>query len=748
MSVATDGLHCLCPPRFPAHLDADGRPLPKLFADHRIEVFQALSARATFAHWQTGLDDDIGRMVLEWLATLLDNLSFYNHLWTLEQHLATATQEDSLRQLAALTGYQPRPNLAAVARLAVISDARMPLVLPAGREVTSEGNDSHPALSFETMEDAAIDPALNAMTAIPPRETTFDSDFVAIGGSFRNLRVDEPVLFRSSSIRRAAILEEIVNDKFPSGESYAELQLDRSLSNLAGLDLGGIEVKSFVNQSEGRSLIQNRLELQGVQPAFQEDQEIAAIDGENGTLRYDRIIEVTVVNRVLIESETAPVLSPVTRIKLDTYITPGRPHTIFHGVRRAGRLIGAPKTHMALEDFDGRIELEEKYLGDDPDHQGDFVVVDAENRSVAISGSLDVNPHSRRAALELTSISEPAVVLKAPLRIHGNFAEVDQGKTVVETLGSASGRRYQTFRLAKKPLTFLRSDLSDPQPAIEVYVDSVPWRYVPHLFGVAPEDRVYTLRVEADGQAQVILGGVASAGDKNVAARYRHGTTGDNPDAFTVNTPAARIAGIQKVFNPFPALGGLKGDDAEDLRFVLPARISANDRCVSAKDYAVLSRNFGALAARARPYWNAVRKRTAVEVIAVFDGGFDAALANELRDYLAGHAPEGSLVNVVSARPAPHAIGLRLRLTADARAADVKRRVRDIYFHQFTGLLAPRRARIGHAWSRTELLAPLDGIEGILRVEQLSLDGDESASAIAQAADEYLDATLDLEVVR
>ncbi|WP_346836703.1 hypothetical protein [Microbulbifer sp. SAOS-129_SWC] len=748
MSVATDGLHCLCPPRFPALVGADGRPLPKLFADQRIEVFQALSARATFAHWQSGPDDDIGRMILEWLATLLDNLSFYNHLWTLEQHLATATQEDSLRQLAALTGYQPRPNLAAMARLAVISDARAPVILPAGREVTSAGTDQHPALSFETVSDAAIDPALNAMTAIPPRATTFDPDFVAIGSTFRNLRVDEPVLFTSGRIRTAAILDEITNDKFPSGESYAELKVDGALSDLAGRNLGDIEIKSFVNQSESCGQCGNWLELQGVQPGFMENQDIAAINTENGQLVYGRISDVNFDNIQRIPSDTAPVFSPVTRIQLDASITSGQPYRIFHGVRRGAHLIGAPQRHVTLADFYGRIEVEEKYPGDDLDYQGEFVVVDAENRSVAISGSLDVNPHNRRTALNLSSIATPALVLKAPLKIHGNFVAVDQGKTVVETLGSASGRRYQTFRLGKKPLTFLRRDLSDPEPAIEVFVDSVPWRYVPNLFGVAADDRVYTLRIEADGQAHVILGGVANTGEKNVAARYRHGTSGDNPDAFTINALAGRIGGVQKVFNPFPALGGLKGDDAEDLRFVLPARISANDRCVSANDYAVLSRNFGALAARARPYWNKVRKRTAVEVTAVFDGGFDAALAGKLRDYLVGHAPEGSLVTVVSARPTPHTIGLTLRLAPAARAAEVERRVREIYFHEFTGQLAPRRAHIGHVWSRTELLAPLHGIDGILRVERLSLDGSESATAIAQAADEYIEATLDLELMR
>ena len=752
MSVATDGIHCLCPPRFPAGFAADGRPLPQLFPEHRIALFQALSARLPFAHWQTSQPDDIGKMVLEWMAVLLDNLSFYNHLWTLEQHLATATQEASLRQLAALTGYQPRPNLAAMARLAVISDARAPIVVLAGHAVTSEGSSSHPSLTFETMADAAIDPALSAMTAIPPRETTFDPDFVAIDSAFRNLRVDEPVLFVGGSHRKVAILREITNDKFPSGETYGELTLDppapQSLSALAGGDLAGIAVRSFTGQTEGRSLRHNRIELPGVHPNFHKGQDVAAIDGESGALRYGRIIDIATVNRVLIEDEKTPVLSPVTRLKLDSHVTRGRPHTVFHGLRRGGQLIGAPKTHMTLDDFDGHVAVEEKYLGDSLEYQGEFVVVDAENRSVAITADLEVHAHSRRAALNLTSAADTGLVLKAPLKIHGNFVEIDQGKTVVETLGSANGRRYQTFRLGKKPLTFLRRDDSDPEPAIEVYVDSVPWRYVPHLFGATPDARVFTLRIEADGQAHVILGGLTSPGDRNVAARYRFGTTGDNPAAFTIKTPAGRIEGIAKVFNPFAALGGLKGDGAEDLRFILPARISANDRCVSARDYAVLSRNFGALAADARPYWNPRRKRAAVAVIAVFDGGFDPALAGKLRDYLIGHAPEGSLVDVVSARPVALEIGLTLRLTPDAREAEVERRVRDLYFHEHTGLLALRRIRIGHAYSRTELLGPLDGIPGVARVERLSFDGDETSAAIGLAPDEYLDATLDLEMLR
>ena len=748
MSVATDGIHCLCPPRFPKGLMPDGRPMPRIFAEHRIEVFQALSSRVDFAHWQVSRDDDIGMMILEWAAGLLDNLSFYNHLWTLEQHIGTATQDASLRQLAAMTGYQPRTNLAATARLAVISDARAPFVLPKGIGVKSEGNDDHPALTFETAAEAPIDPALNAMTAIPPRETLFDPAFVALGQGPRNLRPDEPLLFVSGDLRLATMLYGIREEKFPSGAPYAELEIGRTLTEFTDHAIGGIEVMSFTSKLDGRSLSGDVIELPGIQPTLHTGHDIVALDTETGAVRHGTIETRTYVNKEVISSETNPVLSPVTQLTIDRDVPSGRVHTVFYGLTRAGRLTGAPKTHLALSEFGGRLPVAEKYLGDTLDYQGDFVVTDAERRSVRLAATLDVNPHTRRTVLDLTSIDDPDLVLKAPLTVHGNFAEVDQGQTTVETLGSAIGRRYQTFRLGKKPLTFLRRDESAPEPAIEVYVNSVPWAYVPHLYGVEPDDRVFTLQVEADGQAHVILGGLADPGDGNVAARYRHGTTGDNPLAFTINAPAGRIKGVQKVFNPFPALAGLTGDDADDLRFILAARTSANDRCVSTNDYTVLSRDFGALTARARAYWNPVRKRAGVEVIAVFDGGFDAALAGKLREYLSGHAPEGSLIDVVSAVPAPREIDLRIRMTDDARQDELEAVIRDIYFHEHTGLLAPRRARIGHAWTRAELLAPLDAIPGILRVERLALDGSEALGATPIAPDAYIDATLELELLR
>ena len=767
MSTSSSDQECLCPPKFIGDLDRFGRPMPKIFAEYRVELFSSLAERRAFAHWQLGQSSDIGMMVLDWVAYLWDNLAFYNTEWMREQHLLTASQEASLTQLAKLTGYAPRPNLAATSRLVAISDAKAPLVIGPSVGITSEGGEVHGALPFETIGEAPLDPALNAMTVIMPRETTFDSNFIAIGSSLRNLRPDEPVLFLTSSGTAAiAMLAEIKTEKFASGESYSELVVDQPPNAFDGIALSLVSVFSFATEQAATEVVfsvipsskldSNKpvktvatntvLEIAGVHPNYHDGQRLAVLNEETGVVTLTRAEKISYTNRQLVDG-THPVLTPFTWIELDANLPAADQYKIFSRTLRGARLVGAPKTYATLAEFGGQIEVGEKFLGDTPVYTGDFVVADAQEQAVLVTASLDVHPHNRRTTLNLAQIADDALLLKAPLIVHGNFLDVDQGKTVIETLGSAHGRRFQHFKLGQKPLTFLRQTDSDPAPAIELYVNNVLWTYASHLFDVGQEDRIYTLKMAADGQATIILGGAAKAGQKNVVARYRYGTTGENPFARMINTPAGRIDGVSKVFNPFPALGGLQGDTTEDVRFVLPLRISANDRCVSSDDYNVLARNFGAMSAQTRSYWNPTRKQSAVETMVIFEGGLDAPLAKKLRTHLIAHAPEASLVEVVEATPVDGTISLTIRIEEDAVETDVRREIENHFFNIYRGHLALRRIRIGHAYNRAEILGPLDAIPGLLRVETLALDGNMHIDAFPIATGTYLRAALTLEVL-
>ena len=737
---------CSCPPAQVKRVDGDGRPLPQQFGAQKVAMYQALSDRIPFAHWQTAREDDIGAMVLDWFALLSDNLSFYSDQWIREQHLATATRETSLRQLSTMTGYQPRPNLAARAQLAVVSNAEAPVVIDAGLGVTSEGNDDHPALPFETVAEKIIDPALNMMTAIMPRQTTFDPDFIAVQGGNRNLRIDEPVMFASPGQWQVRMLTEITTDKFPSGDAYAELQVSENLSSFDGLQNDSIKISSFASQIEAKVTDTSVLTVSGLHPNLTNADYFVALNNATGELVQGLYTNANYANDTLISDPDQPVLSAVTNMQVNKSLTIGDVYTLYYKPIRGARLIGTPMTHASLADFDGRIAAVEKFTGDNDDYAGDFVVQDAEGKSVRIKAALHVHPHNKRLALMLTELSDEALVLKAPLQIYGNFIDVDQGKTVVETLGSAAGQQYQTFKLAQKPLTFIPQTDGDPVPAIEVFVDHAPWRFVPHLYGLKSDDQVFALTLDAEGQAEVILGGVAKPGNKNVVARYRHLTTGDNPKAGTINKPDGRISGVSRLFNPFDALAGLTGDTAADIRAVLPLRISANDRCVSSEDYAVLSRNFGALSAAARLYWNAQRKRAGVAVTVIFEGGLNPALAAELRAYLTGHAPQGSLVDVFEAQASLQTIRLSVVPRSMADVQSIQDQIQAQYFGKYDGLLSPRRIVIGKTYRRTDLLLPLAQISEIKSIRELVFNDDTTAVGLPVAGSEFLSPLLDIEV--
>jgi hypothetical protein len=752
MSVARNGIDCLCPPGGAEFPGVGKRPVPKVFPELRIEVFQAVARHLPFAHWQSIQPDDVGLMITDWMVYLLDNLSFYNDRWMREQHISTADLVGSLRQIAALTGYQPRPNLGATARLAVITDRQAPFVVPAGRTIASEGSEEAPALTFETVGEASIDPTLSQMSAIPPRDTRFDPGFLAIGGAVRNMRIDEPLLLQHGAVVRAVLVREINPDKFLSGESYAQLVVDpdrsESLTVFDGVELDSIQLRSCADQTEAVSKDSRTLSLAGVHPGFHEEQALVLMDPETEELLLTSVTGITRRNVTLVSSATSPVVAVHTDIEVSAALVANRAYRIYHRLVRAAHLVGAPKTHLTLGDFGGTIRLQEKYFGATLAYSGAFVVMDDDDRAVPIEASLAVEPKSRRASLDLLSVEDDSIVLRAPLRVLGAFLEVDQGTTTIETLGSTSGRRYQRFRLRERPLTFLRQPEVEPAPALEVFVDNVRWRYSPHLYGVAAHERAFVLKVEADGQAHVILAGVTSPGQKNVVARYRYGTTGDNPAAMKINKPKARIEGVAKLFNPNRAVGGLVGDTAHDMRYVLPARISANDRCVSAHDFEVLSESFGAQKARARRFWNPRRRRTEIEVIVVYEGSLNDALRDKLRAHLTNHAAEGTQIEIVGATPRSEDISLLLRAAADADPESLRRSVLDIYLHEFTGLLSPRRIRIGHAYTRAEILAPLSKVKEIGSVQRLALGLSETIPALTLSPTEYLQPVLTVEATR
>jgi predicted phage baseplate assembly protein len=128
-------------------------------------------SRTALASLRTREDDDFAIALLDGWATVADILTFYQERLANESYLRTATERRSVRELARLIGYEPRPGVAASVNLAFTIDAAAGAAgaeIPAGTRVQSIPAPGEAAQTFETV--ASI-PARAAWNAMRPRLT-------------------------------------------------------------------------------------------------------------------------------------------------------------------------------------------------------------------------------------------------------------------------------------------------------------------------------------------------------------------------------------------------------------------------------------------------------------------------------------------------------------------------------------------------------------------------------------------------
>lgn len=206
------------------------------------------------------------------------------------------------------------------------------------------------------------------------------------------------------------------------------------------------------------------------------------------------------------------------------------------------------------------------------------------------------------------------------LAVCANVAYATHGETVpLEILGSGDASRIsQSFALKKPPLTYVPSpsspDLAESTLAVSIsnVVEdggvqmragnlttrsarsagiSVRWGEVPTLYDAGPQDRVYEVRADAQGNSTVVFGdGVHGArlpsGAENVVATYRSGIgTAGNLDANQLTMLKSKPAGVRSVTNPAPAEGGVNPEPMRTARTKAPLTVRTLGRIVSLLDY-------------------------------------------------------------------------------------------------------------------------------------------------------------------
>jgi uncharacterized phage protein gp47/JayE len=137
------------------------------YGNFRETMLGAIAGTPELAGLTTRQSDDDAITFIDLWAALLDLLTFYQERYANEMFLRTAQQPESLRRLARLLDYRPRPGVAALADLAFTLDAGKTVQIPVGLRVQSMPAQNQQPQTYETLQPITADARFNRLRIYP-----------------------------------------------------------------------------------------------------------------------------------------------------------------------------------------------------------------------------------------------------------------------------------------------------------------------------------------------------------------------------------------------------------------------------------------------------------------------------------------------------------------------------------------------------------------------------------------------------
>jgi predicted phage baseplate assembly protein len=745
------------PPLIPAGLSALAPRQWAGYCEYREALLAALPLQPALLGWRARGEADLGVMLLESWAYVLDVVGFYDARSAERAYLQTAPDEVSARRLTELIGHRPRPAMAARVQLALEADGHDPLLLPIGTGFRSGPFDGEPPQVFELVAAHTIWPQRNRFEIAPIREGSFDG---VLRFGERRAPAAGALLCVSDGTSHAALrVRAVVPERADDGALYQRVVTDAAgataLSGLIGLPLSSLEV-SILRLPMAESALGSAT---GTPPA---GSSVVLLDALYPQLRAGQLALVqlgSVLHAVSITSSvrrsfsigTAPATATV--VATEVQFTPELSWTasddfLLHG---SPFEIGAPtrpaKTALELADLQPNAPLKAPVapLVDAP-MSGEMIAEGAARAGALLPAALQPQGAGLALLAPDSNATEFAQPLLTPVKVYGNVVEAVRGERVGdEVLGSGDASKSSlSLKLKKKPLGWIE-DASHPlgrRPQLTVRVDGQPWTWVDSLFGHAPDERIYRLRQDAKGETWVEFGfgrgALPPTGRDNIRAEYRFGAGAAKPPAGGIDQIAVPVRHLKSVRSPLAAHGGADAEGPDELRERAPASALSLGRAVSLADFEAMARGYAGVVNAASAWsWDEQRQRAGVSLWVISDGG---DLSTDLRNFLAARALPGLSISVVPAVPA--AIGsvqIALCIESGFAADAVLEAARLALFDEDTGFLAAARQRIGIALFRSELSAVLHAVAGVAGVSSIHIDGVAMAEAISPGEGGWFD---------
>lgn len=746
-----------CPPPAhpqPPHIAAGLASLPRqatAFPHYRRAMLQAVGRAPALAGWTADSAHDLGVMLVEAWAYVLDITGFYDRIVAERSYLGTATDDAIAAEIVALTGYRPRPAMVARVRLALEARGREPVTVPAATGFRSQPFGAEKAQVFELAEPAIAWPQRNRWPLAPHRQASFDGVLRFAAG--QGPTAGAVVSVRSGSLLHAARVQASEVTTAADGERYRTVTLAPPLPAgftgvaLASLQVATLALAAFPSPLDGvYAWSSTSVILDALYPMLQANQP-AAIEVD-GVLHPVTLSTVSVhAHSQSVGSSGATATVPLTQIGFASIGSVGSGAVLrCHLVPKPAGVVLRPaetRVSVAMIRADGRIDAPALGLDEAP-AAGAALALGARAAGLDLPGTVEAAPDVRYRP---DAAADDAAVLEAPIAIHGNVVTAIRGETVAnEVLGSGDAQlASQRFPLKKKPLGWIEDPAaaSGRSPRLTLRVDGVAWTYVESFFQRQPHERVFGIEMAPDGSATVVGGDGACgarfpSGVRNVVATYSFGAGAAKPPPGSIQQFARAAAGLARVLQPLDAWGGADAERAEEIRALAPAGALTLGRAVSLADFEAMIRGSNGILNAAVAYsWDSGRQAAVVTAWIIADSG----------------DPSGTLAAWLAARAAP-GIPIRIQLAekvtlpvfdvavlaaAGHDGAAVRAAVRTALFDPSGGLLAPRRVPVAAPLFRSTLLAAIHAVPGVDSVPAITLASGPMPKALSPGAGAWFD---------
>lgn len=703
--------------------------------------------------------DDHGITLLELWAAVGDVLTFYQERIANEVLLRTAVHRDSVRMLAALLDYRPRPGLSAEADLAFTLDEGAAVTIAAGVRVMSLPGAGEQPQTFETLEACDGIAALNVLPArpvpIPDRPLGAGrNSLVLLDGGPPIAAGDRLALWTATALeekrvvsvrpedglRRLTWAPPLTRDLPPPAGAVGEgraMRIRRTLrffgwnlpDSYPAYDPGSYNstTKKWAPPPSWKMVSTAALRALPEGAGTAGDPFTWPLDGRVEGLAPGARLLILFGNAVRLATvasvaeaprELGPLKDTVTVVTLSGLAG------LNISDRRTARVLEVDPEPLLVRawTYPAQISGGRITLWPDPDvaiaKKRRILIDDGQGHvhAAMVTGTATLPDQHR--AIDFTP-ALPAPIAAKDAVLLGNIARAGHGETQNdEVLGDGDGGRvFQAWSLGKPDLSrrpSARSLLGEAE--LRVLVDGVRWDEVDSLYGQAQDAPVYTVREQGDRKALIRFGDGRTgaslpSGRGNVVARYRRGLgLAGLVDPGKLNILLTRPPGLRDATNPAAAEGGADAESLDQVRNNAPASVRTFGRIVSLDDFAWLATASGEIAkAKATWVWRGLDRSVHLTVAAQGGGDLSVLAMQRLHAALTAARDPNHTLLVGNALRVPIRVQAKLVVLPAFVRDDVLEAARRALLEHFSFA----RAELGRALHASQVITVLQATRGV-----------------------------------